>query len=78
MLNEPRSQGPQNHGNFRDPNEVYGPELRVFTVFTVFVVEVKAKLGSQAARLEPCGILWLTETRSHEDTTEIDDRLMIG
>ena len=26
MLNEPRSQGPQNCGNFRD-QDVYGPEL---------------------------------------------------
>lgn len=47
MLNEPRSQGPQNCGNFRD-QDVYGPEL--LWVFGVFgVLEGGEAVGSTFA-----------------------------
>ena len=50
MLNEPRSQGPQNCGNFRD-QDVYGPEL--LWVFGVFgVLEGGEAVGSTFATWE--------------------------
>lgn len=50
MLNEPRSQGPQNCGKFRD-QDVYGPELVwVFGMFGVFgLLEGGEAVGSTFA-----------------------------